>query len=685
MQPPPSTPPPGHPQPAYQPQPPGPAQPPQPAYPPQPPPVGHGGLPPPPATPPVPRSRSGRAGRVLLGLALLIPPALALGIGYVWPTGKTIWNSFHRSLLIPGERRVDLEWVGLENYRSLFLEGRLFEQPRGFWFALSLAVGPLLVLTVVAPLLAWAAHRAGRPMRLAARLALTLPMVCFAPAALSVAWVADSSSRFPLADVPQRFADPDVIPWSLRIILWLSVLGLVCGLGLTLYLAVLRGRRPGRSAWPAGLVVGGVAALATIAVALQSFGYPFAAQKGTTGPESSDRIMTPLLDLWWNGLNPLQIGVGNAAATLTLIPLMVLGVAAALLIITTGLRIEVEPRSRTVPGEDRAVPGQGKVRGPAAVLAGFGLLVVLVLALYGLWPWLTRLGQFGQDVPVGSLLANTWLPSLISTVIGTGLALLGGFAIGALRPLGRFSEVLLLPFAPWLFVGLGPLVVVKLGGENYLNPDTTDSFARHIPPIWLVVPAMFLFTVLFRGLANQDRADGVDPAPGRMLVRSLPMVALVGAATWLVQSQSPLLRMTSPPRKTAPGWLLIANTMMEIDPDMLEFGLVLPIPLILVFAVVLGVLQVRHLDRLAIRVGRADPATPPPAPTPMAPAGVTPPFPLAGAPPYPPAGPPPPAPGMPSPPFPAASPPPPQPPPPPQSPPPPPPPPLAGGPTPHRP
>src|SRR5690606_36627023 len=145
MQPPPSTPPPGHPQPAYQPQPPGPAQPPQPAYPPQPPPVGHGGLPPPPATPLVPRSRSGRTGRVLLGLALLIPPALALGIGYVWPTGKTIWYSFHRSLLIPGERRVDLEWVGLENYRSLFLEGRLFEQPRGFWFALSLAVGPLLV------------------------------------------------------------------------------------------------------------------------------------------------------------------------------------------------------------------------------------------------------------------------------------------------------------------------------------------------------------------------------------------------------------------------------------------------------------------------------------------------------------------------------------------------------------
>ena len=82
---------------------------------------------------------------------------------------------------------------------------------------------------------------------------------------------------------------------------------------------------------------------------------------------------------------------------------MVLGLAAALLIIPTGLRIEVEPRG--------AAPGEEKVRGSAAVLTGLGLLVVLVLALYGLWPWLARLGQFGEDTPVGLLLANTWLPS----------------------------------------------------------------------------------------------------------------------------------------------------------------------------------------------------------------------------------------------------------------------------------
>ena len=303
MQPPPSTPPPVPPQ--------------QPAYPPHaapPPPMGYAAAPgPPPVAPP--GSHPGRTGRALLGLALLIPPVVALVIGQVWPTAATVWQSFREPAQLPGTPPDDVTWVGLDNYRQLFLEGRLFEQPKGFWFALSLAVGPLLVLTVVAPLLAWAAHRAGRPMRLAARLALTLPMVCFAPAALSVAWAAGSGSRFPLADAPERFADPDVAPWSLRLIVWISVLGLVCGLGLALYLAVLRGRRPGRSAWPAGLAVGGVAVLATVAVSLQSVVYPLAVQWGATDREAADRLMTPVSDLWWDGLHPLRTGVGSASAT----------------------------------------------------------------------------------------------------------------------------------------------------------------------------------------------------------------------------------------------------------------------------------------------------------------------------------------------------------------------------------
>jgi len=560
---------------------------------------------------------------------------VALVIGYVWPTGKAIWTSFHGPLLIPGERRVDLRWVGLENYQSVFLEGR-FEQPEGLWLAMSLALGPLLTLTVVAPLLAWAADRAGRPMRLAARLALTLPMVCFTPVGLSVAWALESGSRFPLADLPERFVDPGAASWSLRFIVWISLLGMVCGVGLILYLAALRGRRPHRSAWPAGLTVGAIAALAALAVAVQSFSYPFAARYSvSTSDYVPEHLNSPMAELYWQS-TPLEIGTGSAIATLVLVPVMLLGLVAAVLVVATGLRIEVEPRPLTGASD------QHRRRTLATILTVAGLVVLLVLALYGLWPWLARLGQSGQGTQAATLLTATWLPTLISTVVGVGLALVGGYAIGALRPLGRFSEVLLLPFGPWLFIGVGPLFHTRFE-DSFLQP--TEGFTNLIPPIWLVVPAMFLFTVLFRGLASQERAEGTGPALGRMLVRALPMVALVAAATWLVQSQSPVTGMTSTSRETMPEWVIGSTLAVDIDPDILPFGLVLPIPVILVCAVLLGVLQVLSLDRLAIRVGRAGPAAAPrpPVPAPMAPARMAPAgaAPAAAAPPFPPAGPPP--------------------------------------------
>ena len=39
------------------------------------------------------------------------------------------------------------------------------------------------------------------------------------------------------------------------------------------------------------------------------------------------------------------------------------------------------------------------------------------------------------------------------------IAYLGALGIGALRPLGRYSEWLLLPFSPWLFITALPLSV----------------------------------------------------------------------------------------------------------------------------------------------------------------------------------------------------------------------------------
>jgi ABC-type sugar transport system permease subunit len=514
-----------------------------------------------------------------VGLLLAAPAAIALLIGYAWPTIRTVWWSLHAHSGLGGTG----DWVGLDNYQRLVeLDGTW----QAVGFALLLATLPLLTLLLVAPLLAVAAHHAGRAFRLTTRLALTVPMVCFAPVALAVAWAVE---RFDVEG-------PRVSVWAA---VGLTMFGLICGLGVTFYLAALRGRGPGRSAWPAGLTVGALALIGTLAVTLQMSTYP----QVITGGGPAHQTTTPLLNQFQIGLQLFDFGVGAAQATLILIPVMALGVAGALVVILTGLRIDL-----ATPDPAPAASWTGS-RTFAATAAIAGLLVVLGLTVYGFWPWLTGLGRLGLDQDgVGTALARTWLPPIVSTVIGVGLAALAGFGIGALRPLGRWSEVLLLPFAPWLFVGIGPLFLVKF--DSARAGDRLDTILGAIPPIWLVVPALFLFTVLFRGLAHQRRAraaSGADPGVASVLVPALPMLALVGAATWLVQSQSLLWGlMTSLTERTTPVYLMSQMSERLGFADEIPYGLVLPFPLILVLAAGLGLLQVLYLDRLAIRTGRAE-------------------------------------------------------------------------------
>jgi hypothetical protein len=500
---------------------------------------------------------------VAVGLLLVLPATIALLVGYLIPTIRTaVWSLQQRAPLGDG-----YEWIGFDNYDRI-----LGEVAGPLAFTLLIALAPLLTLLVVAPLLAMAGHFGGKPARLTVRLALTIPTVCFAPVALAVAWGFDRfdfETEFPRA--------------SLAGAVFITMFGLVCGVGVTAFLAVLRGRAPGRSVWPAALAVAAVGFLAVVALALQTFTYPFLITRG--GPR--EETATPVFHEFVFGLQFFEYGTGAAVATLVLIPVLLLGFVAGLLVVFTRLRVEHDPP---------ATPE--RTRAGAVVAAILGLVVVLAVTLYGLWPWLTGLGRFtvdGGESDAATAVVNTWLPPLVSTVLGVGLAAVAGFGIGALRPLGRFSEVLLLPFAPWLFVGIGPLFLVKWDAAQ--TADRVDTFLGRIPPIWLAVPALFVFTLLFRGLANRPL--------GSVVLRALPMVVLMGAATWLVQSQSLLwgliVSLSEPNAQVlVVQWASEFATSFEGPP----VGLILPIPAIVLFALGLALFHVFYLDRLAIKVGR---------------------------------------------------------------------------------
>jgi hypothetical protein len=489
----------------------------------------------------------GRA-RTVIGFLLLVPAAVTLVISYGAPTLWTIRTGW----------------------------GEPFSAD-GFGFALSLAVLPLLTILVIAPLLAYAAYRAGRPARWLLRLGLAVPMVCFAPTALATAWLLGRGRPAAAAGEPG---------WIVRLATWSTLFGLVCGVGVTLYLAALRAREPGRPLRPAVVTVGGLASVAVVAASLQVYAYPRLL--------SSSQPLTPIAAQYRTAFVSFQVGPAAAQATLLLGVLAALGLLATGVVIMTGLRVEVDPVSRWLEEE----PAGWRSRA-AAIAAGFGLAGVLVVTGYGLWPWLTRLG--GGSAPPGvssaSVLFNTWLPPLVSTVVGVGVALLAGFAIGALRPLGRWSELLLLPFAPWLFVGLGPLSLA--GVDRVRAAGQLNTFAGLIPPTWLAIPALLIFTALFRGMAAN--ALVID----RALVRSaLPMVALVFGATVLVQAQDlSWSYVVAADAEHLTGPLLAVRQLAELPASHVSVGLVLPVVLVAIFAVGLAVLQLVFLDRVTLRVG----------------------------------------------------------------------------------
>ncbi|MDP9793687.1 ABC-type sugar transport system permease subunit [Catenuloplanes nepalensis] len=541
-----------------------------------------------------PPSRTARP----IGLLLVVPALLALLAGYVVPGARTLWNSFHDVALLGGSD----EFTGLDNY-SRIAELGFFG---GLGFTLAIAVLPVLAACVLAPALAWLAHRAGTPGRLVTRLGLVLPMVIVTPVGLSLAWLAarGRSAREPLE--AQLFVGQ---------VFWLTLFGLLVGAGVTVFLAVLRrsgtGGRPVRAVVAVGLVAG----LTVVAYAVQTWSYPFALTQG--GPREA--TITPMLAVYSAGFRTFDLGAGAAGGTLLALLLGLLGLAAVAVLVLARVRADVVgPRTGARPVS------------PLPLIGALALLaIVLAVAGYALWPWLFPPDTgAGQIEGVGSAF-NTWGPPIISTVDGVVLAAFAGFGIGAMRPFGDRSELLLFVFAPWLFVGTGPFSMVHF--QTLSDLDLLDTALAVLPPVHLSIPALVVFTLLFRGLA-----EARPGSPARTLLPALPMVAVVGGITYVMQTQDAywqVITVLDPERMPLPAAALTVGGERALAD---VAALPLPIAAVVLFALVLAALQFFYLDRLSIRTTPAAEPSLTAAPGIGQPSG----YPPAGYPPagYPPAG-----------------------------------------------
>ncbi|WP_144069926.1 sugar ABC transporter permease [Nonomuraea indica] len=554
-----------------------------------------------------------------LGWLLLMPAAAGTLISLVLPSVQTVLLSFESGgALTPSTP------AGLANYdRVLGADGPYWA---ALGFSLSLVLLPLLVALVAGPLLALALDRAGGLVRRAGAVVLWLSLIVFSPTAVAASWLRGLRADEPgLTSLARSLGDPATAPGALRLIVAAATFGVVCALAVTAFLPALRGGAPGRAV----LAVAGVVALAIPAAGLQAFTIGVALTRG--GPRGATRTLAGLQ--YDYGFVAAQPGMGAAVATVTGVVLGLLGVAAAIVVVASRMRLSITPRradlppaadDATAPGGPREISGIAKSGGiaktgsvatagsvartggaakagsPVAVALGVAALVVAVaVTLVLTWPWLSALTEPATSTGAGLRThVNTWVPALIGAVISVGTAYLAALGIGGLRPLGRRSEWLLLPFAPWLFVGVGPLSVA--GWSNFRGMRLLDTFLVLVQPFLVSVPALFVLTLLCKGLAERTDRDLLSG----VVLPSLPMAGVLTGAVTLVNAQDvlwPLLVTHDRELATAPVVQMLQLT--QFGRAAADVALTTPLPVVAIALLAVVTAQILHLDRLTLTVG----------------------------------------------------------------------------------
>ncbi|MEU8251245.1 hypothetical protein [Nonomuraea sp. NPDC048916] len=549
-----------------------------------------------------------------LGWLLLLPALVGTAISLLFPTVRTILLGFES-----GRIAGPSQFVGLENYAGNLGDDAFW---RALGFTLSLAVVPLLVAVVVGPSLALALDRAGGPVRRAGRVVLSLAIVTFSPMGVAAAWTQGLRSEATgVVALAEGLRDPATAPGTLRLVIAAATFGLVCALAVMVFLPALRGG----TVTAAMLVVAGLVVLAMIAAALQTFSMGLALAAG--GPARSTETLATLQ--YTQAFRLFRPGLGASLATVVGVLLGVLGLVATILAVAVNLRISLIPRSGSAYGQTpsyqapvhgqgaerpEAAPvqapatrvaqrrAQGRARGASAAGTAIGLValaLVTLIALVWAWPWLSALLAGGETPGSGARTqVNTWVPAVVGALVSVGVAYLAALGIGGLRPLGRRSEWLLLPFGPWLFVGTGPLSVADWQAVSDMG--LIDTFVALFPPFLVSVPALLVLTLLCKGLAERAGGD----FSGGVVRPSLPMAGILAGAVALANAQDllwPLLTAHDPGLATAPVALL--RQLSDFRAATPDAGLTTPLAVLLVALAALVAAQLLYLDRLVITTG----------------------------------------------------------------------------------
>lgn len=544
--------------------------------------------------------------RILMGLVLLVPASLCCLATLVLPTLQTATTSLTNASILGKS-----QFIGLQNYVKLF-QDPMFAKATGF--TLSLIVERLLMAILVPVLLALVVNEFRRAGRVSARLLLTVPLALFAPVPLALSWRIALSPQYGVLGKSLPLVSTEAAPRTLLFIDALSTLGLACGIGLAVYLMALRGAGDSAPTWKRVrkplIVTWVIVGLAVIALSLQSFTLSYVLTHG--GPASS--TLTLMLAYFTQAFQMFKIGEGSAIAIIMLIVLALLGLATGTLIASTGLRLEMIP-------QNKPTGLLGKSGRPIAViLLALGILGSLGICALGMLPFVltgqvalqgnASMSQMLKAFPIGQVMLNTIMPAVFTILlIQLPITYLAALGIGALRPLGRHSEWLLLLFSPWLFATIGPLSAIAF--EWLHRVQLYSTWVGLIPPLALVnIPMLFILTLFFKGQQSKWQAaqaagqSATEAFVRSMILPSLPLVVLLSAIALTISQQDlmwPLVVATKPDLMPLPLRLVFFGAQYATNQPALASALILfGIPSLVWSFLILGAFQIFYLDRLAL-------------------------------------------------------------------------------------
>jgi len=276
--------------------------------------------------------KKNRALQIVLGLLFILPALAVLVFTQAIPTVRTISFSFRDVALFK-----DSGPVGMENYQRMF-DNSAFGQATTLTLLITLTRILLALLPPLFLALGTSALKSG--LRKAVRVIVSIPWAVYSPISLGITWLLISNPIFGFGSKVFNLANPNFSRWIALLMDGLSFFGLACGLGLTVYLATMKGANiedNDKGLVRNLLITTLILLIGTTAVTLQGGDTITFLTNG--GPEYTTMTFHALI--LNQAFSVMRYGIASAIATPIFVVVAFLGLLTSIIAITSNLRSQL--------------------------------------------------------------------------------------------------------------------------------------------------------------------------------------------------------------------------------------------------------------------------------------------------------------------------------------------------------